>query len=155
MPRISAIEVFKQMPQPTLSIRTRTKVQDLPQLIGESYSKMARYLHELGELLTDVPFVCYHNMDMQDLDVEIGFPVAGPLPEKENMKPGGIAQGHMVFCMYRGPYGEMAPVYDEMAKWIDENGYQAVGTAYEHYYNGPEFSESELLTKIVMPVTQK
>lgn len=63
-----------------------------------------------------------------------------------------IPEGYSVFCMYRGPYQEMEPVYNEMAKWIEEHGYQATGTAYEYYYNGPECPESELLTKIVMPV---
>ncbi|WP_243671033.1 hypothetical protein [Methanoculleus chikugoensis] len=41
-----------------------------------------------------------------------------------------------------------------MAGWIEKNGLQPVGTVYEHYYNGPEYPESELLTMIVMPVLQ-
>jgi len=152
MPRISSIELLKQMEQPTLTVRTRARVEDLPRLIGESYGRLAGYLAELGERLTDVPFVAYHNMDMQDLDVEIGFPVSRALPEKDGMAPGRIPAGEVVFCMYRGPYGEMAPVYGEMAQWIADNGREAEDAAYEHYYNGPEFPESELLTKIVMPL---
>jgi effector-binding domain-containing protein len=46
----------------------------------------------------------------------------------------------------------MAATYEEMADWIAKNGLKPVGTAYEHYYNGPEYPESELLTMIVMPV---
>jgi effector-binding domain-containing protein len=55
--------------------------------------------------------------------------------------------------MYRGPYGDMAPVYQEMAEWITQNGFSPVGTSYEFYYNGPGFPEDEMLTKIVMPVS--
>jgi effector-binding domain-containing protein len=48
--------------------------------------------------------------------------------------------------------GKWYPVYEEMQKWMGENGYVHAGPVYEHYYNGPEFPESELVTKIVMPV---
>jgi len=152
MPRVSNIDVFRKREQPTLSIRTRTKVEDLPVLIGESYCKMAAYLKELGELLSDVPYVAYHNTDMQNLDVEIGFPVPTALPAKEDIQSGSIPESKVAFCMYRGAYREMVSTYGEMATWIEENGLKPVGTAYEHYYNGPEYPESELLTMIVMPV---
>jgi len=152
MPRISNVEVLQKNEQPTLSIRTKTQVEKLPILIGESYGKMSAYLKELGEFLEDVPFVAYHNMDMQNLDVEIGFPVTKALPGKGEIKSGVIPAGKIVFCMYRGAYSEMEPIYNEMSKWIEDNGLKAVGTAYEHYYNGPGFPESEMLTMIVMPI---
>lgn len=152
MPRISNIEILQKAEQPTISIRTNTKVENLPMLIGESYGKMAVYLKEIGEFLSDVPYVAYHNMDMQNLDVEIGFPVSKPLPGKDSILSGFIPAGKVIFCMYRGAYSEMEAVYGEMSKWIEENNYKPVGTAYEHYYNGPEFPESEMLTMIVMPL---
>lgn len=152
MPKMSDIAILKQLHQPTLTIRTTTKVQALPQIIGQSYAKIASYLDELGETMTDIPFVCYHNLDMQNLDVEIGFTVSDSFAQKEDIKPSFIPEGYIVFCMYRGPYSEVGSVYDEMAAYITDNGYKAIGTSYEFYYNGPDFPESELLTKIVMPV---
>ncbi len=145
MPRVSEIEVLRRREQPTISIRTRTKVEDLPGLIGESYCKMGAYLKELGELPSDIPYVAYHNMDMQNLDVEIGFPVPKALPARGDIRPGFIPEGNVVFCMYRG-------AYREMADWIVKNGLKPAGTAYEYYYNGPGYPKSELLTMIVMPV---
>jgi len=152
MPKMSRIEMLKQREQPTLTIRTHTKVEDLPRLIGESYGKIGAYLQEIGELMSDIPFVAYHNMDMQNLDVEIGFPVAMPLPGKGAIKQSFIPEGKILFCMYRGPYAEMVSVYEEMAKWITDNGYLPGATVYEYYYNDPEFPESELLTKVVMTI---
>ncbi len=104
-------------------------------------------------MLADVPFVAYHNMDMHDLDVEIGFPVSKSLPGREDIKAGLIPAGQFVFCMFRGPYAEMKPAYSDMAKWIEDHGLTAAGIAYEYYYNGPEFPQSEALTKIVMPLS--
>lgn len=153
MPRVSDIALLRKNDQPTIFIRTRTKVENLPALIGTGYGRMAAYLKELGEELADIPYVAYYNMDMQDLDVEIGFPVADVCPGKDDIQSGFIPGGKQVFCMYRGPYGDMAPVYQEMAEWITQNGFSPVGTSYEFYYNGPGFPEDEMLTKIVMPVS--
>lgn len=152
MPRISNIEILQKMEQPTLFIRTAARVQDLPVMIGQSFGKLAAYLQELGEFLSDVPYVAYHNMDMQNLDVEFGFPVAGPLPGKAEIQAGSIPAGKIIFCMYQGAYSAMEPVYGEMVKFIADHHLKPVGTAYEHYFNGPEFPESEMLTMIVMPV---
>ena len=152
MPRISKVELLFQKEQEVLSIRTRTKVEELPRLIGESYGMIAAYLGDLGELMAGVPFVGYHNMDMQDLDVEIGFPVARPLMEKGEIKPSVIPAGRVVFSMFRGAYGEMEPLYEEMTEFIVKNGLEAAGMVYEYYYNGLDFPESEYLTKIIIPV---
>ena len=152
MPRISNFEILKKREQPTLFIRTRTKVEDLPMLIGESYGKMAAYLKELDEYLSEVPYVAYHNMDMQNLDVEIGFPVYKTLAGTGEIQAGFIPAEKVVFCMFRGAYHEMGPIYSEMLKWIEDNNYKPTGTVYEHYYNGPGFPESEMLTMIVMPL---
>ena len=136
-----------------MSIRKRTTLTELPNIIGNSYHRIAGYLAELGEQPADVPFTAYYNMDMRNLDVEMGFPVAGPLPGKGDIKAGRIQQGKIVSCMYKGFYSGMEAVYNEIFKWIAEKGYQQAGVCYEYYYNSPgEVAESELLTRIVIPL---
>ena len=152
MPRISRIEILQTREQPILFIRTKTKINLLTQLIGESFRKMQFYLQEIGEYLSDVPFVGYYNLDMQNLDVEMGFPVSKALPAKDDIKSKTMTAEKVVFCMYRGAYDKLEPVYDEMAAWIEKNGYQPKAVSYEYYYNDKEFPENELLTKIVMPL---
>ena len=152
MPRISDIEILCRIEQPAIVVRAGTNVENLPALIAGSYGKMAAYLKEIGEYLAYVPYVAYHNMDMRNLDVEMGYPVAKPLPGKGDILPGAIPGGKVVFCMYRGAYSELGPIYGEMAKWIEDNGFAPAGTAYEHYYNGHGFPESEMLTMVAMPI---
>jgi len=50
------IELVEQKAQPILSIRTRTSIDKLPDVIGSSYHKIAAYMEELGEKPADVPF---------------------------------------------------------------------------------------------------
>lgn len=147
------IELSEEKVQPVITIRTTTKLELLPQVIGESYMKIMAYLEELGEKPAFAPFTAYHNLDMQNLDVEMGFPVARLLPEKGDIKARELPPGKVVSSMYKGPYSGMEQPYNQMAEWIEANGYTPTGISYEYYFNSPqEVPESELLTKIVMPV---
>ncbi|KJS11511.1 MAG: transcriptional regulator [Desulfotomaculum sp. BICA1-6] len=148
------IELLEQPAQSVLSIRTRAAVGDLPQVLGNAFGAIMLYLGEIGEHPLGAPFVAYYNMDMQNLDIEIGFPVPGMLPGKNEIKPSEIPAGKQVSCIHKGPYNQLEPAYNAVLQWIGENGYTATGTAYEFYLNDPgKTPESELLTKIVFPLT--
>jgi effector-binding domain-containing protein len=148
------IELIEQKAQPVLTIRTRTSLAELPKAIGETYGEIMQYLTELGEQPADAPYTAYYNLDMNDLDVEMGFPVAKLLPEKGRIKSGEIPhQGKCVSCLYKGSYSQMEQVYGDISKWMDQNNYEPRGVSYEYYYNSPnEVPENELLTKIVIPI---
>lgn len=146
-------ELNEQEEQPVLSIRTRTVVENLPKAIGEAYGKIMRYMGELGEPPAGVPYTAYYNLDMKDLDVEMGFPVARVLPGQGEVNAGAIPAGRYATCMYKGPYKQMEEPYNEIFKWMAENGYEPAGVSYEYYYNSPEeVPESELLTKIAIAI---
>ncbi|MGE5483701.1 MAG: GyrI-like domain-containing protein [Ignavibacteriales bacterium] len=143
-------EIEETVAQPALSMRTVTSVGNLPQELGKAFHAIVSYLDELGEKPVEAAFAGYHNMDMENLDVEMGFPVQKTLPGKGQIVSSEIPAGRKATCLYKGPYQEMKPVYDAMTKWMGENGHQPTGVVYEFYYNSPmEVPESELLTKIV------
>jgi effector-binding domain-containing protein len=147
------IECKEQNAIPVLMVRTRANMATLPQVIGENYGNIMGYLNELGKQPADAPYTCYHNMDMEDLDVEMGFPVENGLAGKEDIQAGEIPAGKYVTAMYKGPYAGMQKPYDEMFAWMKTEGYEQTGVYYEVYYNSPkEVPEEELLTKIMLPV---
>ncbi|MDR2866500.1 MAG: GyrI-like domain-containing protein [Methanomassiliicoccaceae archaeon] len=156
MPRVTDIMIMGQTEQDTLTVRTRTKVTDLPRLVGQVYPKLFAYLAELGEIPMDMPFITYYNMDMNDLDVEVGVPVSKTLPPRGEMAAGRIPEGKAVVCMFRGSYADTESTYNEMWKWAADNNLRPAGTAREHYFNDPmSFPESELLTKIVLTLSDR
>ncbi len=147
------LKVEEQTAQAAMSVRLRTSVENLPRIIGESYGKIAAYLAEMGVQPQFAPYTAYYNMDMQDLDVEMGFPVDKALPDQGDIKVVQIPAGKVVSCMYKGPYSQMEEPYNEIMKWIENNGYILAGVYFEYYFNSPEeVPESELLTKIVLPL---
>lgn len=148
--------IIQQNEQPVLSMRRRISVQELPAVLGQVYGAIVQYLGELGENPAGAPFAGYFNMDMEDLDVEIGFPVHHPLPAKGEIQPSSIPGGLLATCTHTGPYQEIEPAYDELQLFIEGSGRRPTGVAYEFYLNDPdETPEKELLTKIVFPLESR
>ena len=145
---------IKDMPaQPVLSIRARCAVQELPQLLGVSFGAIAQHLGGMGENPAGAPFVAYYNMDMQNLDVEIGFPVSRSLSEQGNIQAGQIFGGKFATCLFTGPYSEVGSAYDALTKFVAEKGLEPTGVAYEFYLNDPQtVKPAELQTQIYFPL---
>ncbi len=147
------IEWTDQVAQPILSIRVKTPLKMLPQLIGQNYMKIMEYLGKIGAEPAGAPFTAYYNLDMENLDVEMGFPVAAPLPGSGEILAGEIKSGKVVSALYKGPYAGMESAYNEIFRVIAESQVEMAGVYYEYYFNSPdEVPESELLTKIVIPL---
>jgi effector-binding domain-containing protein len=146
-------ELVERSAQPTLSIRTRAAVQDLPAVLGSAYGKIRQYIVELGVPPGGAPFVAYYNMDMQDLDMEIGFPVLSTLPGRDEVQAGQIPAGKAASCLYTGPYNEIASAYNDLSAWITAQDLHPTGVAYEFYLNDPEHTPpAELQTLILFPL---
>lgn len=152
MPRMTDIILIDQDAQPAIVIQKIISMQKLPQVIGDCYQKLSLYLEQTQTVLAGMPFVAYHNMDMQNLKVEIGFPIRKPMPDHGEITTSSIQEGLRLICIFRGPYSQLEPVYAEMQEYMNKNELVNAGPVYECYLNGPEFPEEELLTQIVMPV---
>ena len=136
-----------------LSIRTKTTLEDLPEVTRKAYAAISQYLGELGEQPAGDPFAAYHNLDMQDLDVDLGFPVSGMLPGRGEIKPYEIPESRVVTCLHIGPHSEVEPAYNALFRWIIDNGHEATGMAYEVYLSDPDKTPSqELKTRIILPL---
>jgi effector-binding domain-containing protein len=144
-------ELIERNIQPTLSIRTTASVEDLPTVLGNAYQKIMNYLSEIGEYPSDAPFVAYYNMDMEHLDIEIGFPVKNQLPTRNYIESSELPSGTYVQCIHIGPYSELKATYNSLMKWMGENQHEWSGVAYEFYLNDPsEVIEEKLETRIMI-----
>lgn len=152
MAKISAIALIEQAEQQVLSVRTTINMNDLADVTGHVYGQIMAYLSQTGEYVADAPFVCYYNTDLNNLDVEIGFPVSRPLQGSGEITARTIPVQRAITGLHLGSYRDSDPLYFEMMKWIKDNGYEAQGAVYNYYLNDLNRPESELLTKIVIPV---
>ena len=146
-------EIKQQAAQHTLVVRKHTAGSDLPAFFGAAYGAVMQYLGALGEAPVGPPFALYHNMDMQDLDLEIGFPFALPVGGGGEILAGEIPGGKAAGCLHVGPYDQVGAAYRALQKWIEAGGYTPSGVAYESYLNDPQTTPAaELQTQVVFPL---
>ncbi len=143
-------EIKEQPAQPALTLRATTPVTGLPQLLGQAYGAVAQYLGEMGEQPAGPPFVAYYNMDMQNLDVEVGFACAKKLPGKGQIQASEIPGGKSASVVHTGPYDQCGPAYEALNQFIQASGHPATGVAYEFYLNDPQQTPPEQLQTLIM-----
>lgn len=139
--------------QAAMVIRTRCAVGDLPAILGEGYDKVLTYIQSAGKYPSNPPFVAYYNLDMQHLDIELGFPLAEPLPESGDIHPVIYPAGDYASILYIGAYDQCAGAYEELGRYVQVQGREPTGVAFEYYLNDPSeppFEEPQTL--IVYPL---
>ncbi|SHJ50246.1 effector-binding domain-containing protein [Dethiosulfatibacter aminovorans DSM 17477] len=136
-------EVVEQEAQKTLAIRTRSSMDELPKAIGMSYKKIYEYISETVPEFDTVPYVGYFNMDLNDLDVEIGVPVDKDFDEREDMKMSEIPAGKYATTLHVGPYSDLKVAYEVLMKWIEGQDLEVTGIGYEYYLNDPQITPPE------------
>jgi len=146
-------ELYRQETQPLLSIRRRARVDQLQAVISEVFQSIGAYLGELGEQPGGAPFTAYYNMDMQDLDLAIGFPVGRTLPGRGEIESTEMPEGEYASVLHKGAYNQVSGAYAALDEFIRRQGRIPSGVAYEFYLNSPyETAESELKTQVVFPL---
>jgi effector-binding domain-containing protein len=139
--------------QSAMTLRMHVPMSALPTVIGEAYGKIAAYIDQAGLQTCSYPYVVYHNMDMNDLDVEMGIPVEASLPGDGEVRAGVLNGGPAATCLYTGPYSGLAETYLAMDEWVETQKLELAGTAYEIYYNDPVVTPpEELRTLIAYPL---
>ena len=145
-------EVINHPAQQVLSIRTHAAVKDLPVVLPKSFDAVAQYLCDLGQQPAGAPVVGYYSSDpdMQNMEIEIGYPVAQSLTGQGNIQPSEMSGGRAAACLYVGPYDKIQSAYEAIMQWMRAQGHEATGVCYEVYLNDPEQTPPEALeTQIV------
>ena len=142
-------QIIETEEQPVLVVEKTLPVSKLPEVVGLVFQSIAEYLYRKGDEPLGPAFIAYHNMDMNNLQVEIGFPVKEKVEGEGEIKASVIPAGKKAVGYHKGPYRDISPLYDGLSSWIFRKGYEPSGIAYEYYFNSPgEIPESELLTKV-------
>ena len=137
----------------TLVIRTSTPVGKLSEVMGSSYCEIMQTMGSSGVQPTGPPFAMYHNMDVSNLDVEIGFPVAEKTEGSGRVKAGKLPGGKAAVTLHAGPYEKIEEAYNRLTAFVKEQGLEPESYVYEFYLNDPaETPPEELKTEIYFPV---
>lgn len=149
MPRITDFALVDRAEQPSVVVSARTPIAQLPALIGSAFSQLGDYVADEGLEPADIPYVRFVDMgSMDDALVEVGFPLARPLPGAGGVAAGCVPGGRYVTFMFLGPNEDMGPAYEDMEVWLAQRGLVSSGQCIEQYYNGDPFPRDLALTGV-------
>ena len=139
----------------TATIRLTTKGSELPMVMGKTYGEIMHFFETHQITPAGPPFSLYHNMDMDNLDVEIGFPVDGEIPEDDRVKLSVLPAGRAAVEIHRGPYDTLEETYNRLIAFLQEQGLEMGSYMYEFYVNDPgEVPPEEIETEVYTPVKE-
>ena len=135
--------------QETLMVRTTTTAESLPRIMGEIFQEIGSYIIKKEIGFAGPPYAMYYNMDMEALDVEMGFPVLKKDNGEGRIKAGELPAGRVATTLHSGPYEKLEDSYNRLLDFIKEKGLAINERMYECYLNSPlEVKPEELQTQI-------
>lgn len=152
-PEEMTMEIKNVEKQKTLMIRMTAPAAKLPEVMGEVYGELGAYLGRKGIAFAGAPYAMYYNMDMDALDVEMGFPVVSDDKGEGRIRNGEIPAGKVASTVHVGPYAKLEDSYSSLMAFVKEKGLNVTEWMYEYYLNSPvEVKEEELRTEICYPI---
>jgi AraC family transcriptional regulator len=146
------IELTNTKEQPTVTIREKVKVGEIPQTMGRMFGDIYGTLMGKAQL-TGPAFVYYHSWSNDEVDMECGFYVVGDFKPFGKFRAFTLPAVKAVVATHVGPYDKLVDSYTKMQEWMKNKGLVPAEQMWELYLNGPdEVPPEKLITKMVWPV---
>jgi effector-binding domain-containing protein len=136
-------EVKDLVAVPALSIRTRTSMQKSAPLFDAGYRDILQLLSKQGRYPVGAPFARYFNMNMNELEIEFGYPVDDNAMGDDRIVKSSTLSGKAASCLYTGCCDGMEPAYEALLMLVFSKGLNFTGDAYEIYLDDPALTPSD------------
>lgn len=153
---MAAVEIKEFPEQNAITVRFKTSIKNIGMDLGKSYASVFTHIGKVGGQPVGPPFAVYHDQEFKedDVDVEAGAPVAGPLPGGEGVNSTVLPGGTFASTLHAGSYESIGEAYERIMAWISENGYRPSGPCRELYLTDPNAVKdpADNRTEILFPV---
>lgn len=153
MARISQIAVKQEPEYYRLTVReTIDFMREYSDFAERTLGATGEYMKRQGLHPMSGPIVCFHNTDLQRLDVEMGWQIAVPVTGEGDICCERVPSRVVASAIDLGPYEEQDPTLMDLMKWIQESGLEQRGPIEYCYLNDADRPTSQLLTQMSIPV---
>lgn len=146
------IEVVTTKAQTAIAIREKIKIDEIPQVMGRLFGELVPLLGNEVQCVGP-PFVLYHSWSQDEVDMDVGFPVAGEGVTAGKVRPIELPSVRAAVSVHIGPYEKLVDTYNLMMVWMKQKGLVPADYMWEEYLNSPQDTPPErLMTKIYWPL---
>lgn len=115
---------------------------------------------EIAFVEPEYSFNCYYNevYTQENIDVELCQAVTGKGKDTADYTFKDIPAATAAVVMHKGPYSGLGAAHAFLSKWVEDNGYVALGKPREVYVDGiwkGLENPADWLTEIQLPVEKK
>jgi len=145
--------------QPTMVMRGKIKLEDIPTFLGRAYHLVDNQIREGGAHVVGEPFARYRSLDPEyrEFEVEAGVPVVMAVAGHGGVEASQLPGGPAVATIHTGPYERMESAHGAITAWLDEHGLHAEGPAWEVYHTdaNEQPDPATWRTEIVQPYSER
>ena len=148
------IEVRELQPQSVVAVRVSVPVEAIPTIMGEVFGELYAYVGRAGLTPAGMPYARYHSFGTEEMDMEVGSPVAGPAEGQGRIVSGELPGGPAAVTWHIGPYDTIVAAYDAITAWMQEHGREPAGAPWEAYWSDPATvtDPAEYRTEVFWPI---
>lgn len=136
-----------------ISIRkTINFMNDYASFSQMSFDCILEELKRQDVLVSDGPLVCFHNVNLNELDVEVGFPITKDITIPSNMNLKHLSDLRVITAIDLGPYEMQDSTLEELFNYIRNENYEMTGEIIYQYLNETTYPAGVYLTKMMIPI---
>jgi len=141
-------------PQPILCIRRRVAPSELQQTLGECFGKLFTHAAKRGLPIAGWPICRYLSTGLGLWTIEPAVSLATATCSEGEMRADVLPGGWVALGIHAGPYDQLPDTNAAIERWIEANGFEASGSAWEHYVTDPAQhpDSADWRTEVVWPL---
>lgn len=153
MARITAVTVKQEPAHYTVTIRkTIHFMKEYTSLAEKAFDEIEKYIGDCNLFPVSGPVTYFHNTDLENLDVEVGWQTAEKIAGKGEIVCSLNPGRKIVTAIDMGPYEQQDPTLEALFKWIGENKAEVTGPIIYCYLNDTKRPPAEYLTQMAIPI---
>lgn len=152
---MTQIRVVDLDEQPTAVLHEQVAMSVLPEFFDRAFSTVMAVAGKQGVQVVGPPFALYHGVPTDTIEVEAGFPTASAVEASDGVRPGILPAGRAAEAVHVGPYDTLPQTYDEVMRWVQEQGLHPGTNMWEYYLTDPaaEPDPATWRTRVLWTVT--
>jgi AraC family transcriptional regulator len=136
MPMIS-IERRELVAQPILFIRRQAAQSEIADVLGQCLGMVFGHCQKAGHAVAGQPFTRYPSAGPGLVTLEVGCPLAAPVPGDGEIEAGFLQSGAAAVAVHAGPYDQLRETYAAVERWMEDRGERPGGPPWEVYVTDP------------------